>query len=97
MLSDSRIEASSQTKRKQVCGPSKVDKKRSGSGCVLEIARSPFGIFSSNDKQPSPSEQLEESKEVQESKGKGIFLVGGETGEDCLPYLTNGLKSRVCH
>ena len=73
MLSDSGIEASSQTKRKQVCGPSKVDKKRSGSVYVLEIARSPFGIFSSNDKQPSPSEELEESKEVQESKGKGIF------------------------
>ena len=29
--------------------------------------------FSSNDKKPSPSEELEESKEVQESKGKGIF------------------------
>ena len=43
-----------------------------GSGYVLEIARSPFGIFSSNDKQPSPSEELEESKELQESKGKGI-------------------------
>ena len=69
----------------------------SGSGYVLERARSPFGIFSSTDKQPSPSEELEESKEVQESKGKGIFLVGGQTGEDCLPYLTNGLKSRIRH
>ena len=99
MLSDSRTETSSQTKRKQVCGPSKVDKKKAlhGSGYVSEIARSPFGIFSSNDKQPSPSEELEESKEVQESKGKGIFLVGGQTGEDCLPYLTDGLKSRVRH
>ena len=72
-------------------------KKSSGSGYVLEIARSPFGIFSSNDKKPSPSEELEESKEVQESKGKGIFFVGGQTGEDCLPYLTAGLKSRVRH
>ena len=73
LLSDSRIETSLQTKRKQVCGPNKVDKKRSGSGYVLEIARSPFGIFSSNDKEHSPSEELDESKEVQESKGKGIF------------------------
>ena len=48
--------------------------KRSGSGYVLEIARSFFGIFSSKDKKPSPSEELEESKEVQESKGKGIFF-----------------------
>ena len=46
-----------------------------GSGYVLEIARSPFGIFSSNDKQPSPSDELEESKELQESKGKGIFFL----------------------
>ena len=97
MLSGSRIETSSQTKRKQVCRPSQVDKKSSGSGYVLEIARSPFGIFSSNDKKPSPSEELEESKEVQESKGKGSFFVGGQTGEDCLPYLTDGLKSRVRH
>ena len=73
MLSGSRIETSSQTKRKQVCRPSKVDKKSSGSGYVLESARSPFGIFSSNDKKPSPSEELEESKEVQESRGKGLF------------------------
>ena len=34
---------------------------------------------------------------MQESKGKGIFLVGGQTGEGCLPYLTNGLKSRFRH
>ena len=73
LLSDSRIETSSQKKKKKVCGPNKVDKKEACSGYVLEIARSPFGIFSSNDKQPSPSEELEESKEVQESKGKGIF------------------------
>ena len=90
-------EVHKQNRRKQVCAPSKVDKKRSGSGYVLEIARSPFGIFSSNDKQPSPSEELEESKEVQESKGKGFFLVGGQTGDDCLPYLTNGLKSCARH
>ena len=70
-----------------------VDKKKSsGSRYVLEKARSPLGIFSSNDKQSSPSEEREESKEVQESKGKGIFLVGGQTGEDCLPYLTDCLK-----
>ena len=78
-----------------------VDKKKSsGSGCdILEIARSPLGIFSCNDKQSSPSEEREGSKEVQESKGNGIFLVGGHTGEDCLPYmyLTDGLKSRVRH
>ena len=49
-------------------------KKSSGSRYVLEIARSPLGIFSSNDKQSSPSEEREESKKVQESKGKGIFF-----------------------
>ena len=70
-------------------------KKSSGSGYVFEIARSPLGIFSSNDKQSSPSEERwrEESKKVQESKDKGnFFLVGGQTGEDCLPYLTDGLN-----
>ena len=77
--------------------PARLTKKSSGSGYVLEVARSPFGIFCSNNKQPSPSEELEESKEVQESKGKGSFLVGGPTGEDCLPYLTDGFKSRVRH
>ena len=41
---------------------------------------------------------LKKVKKVQESKGKGIFfLVGGQTGEDCLPYLTDGLKSRFRH
>ena len=35
---------------------------------------SPLGIFLSNDKQSLPSEEREESKEVQESKGKGIFF-----------------------
>ena len=54
--------------------PARLTKKKSsGSGYVLEIARSPFGIFSSNDKKPSPSEELGESTEVQESKGKTIF------------------------
>ena len=44
-----------------------VDQKKNlGSGYVL--------YFSSNDKQSLPSEEREESKEVQESKGKGIFL-----------------------
>ena len=38
-----------------------------------------MAFFSSNDKQSLPSEEREESKEVQESKGKGIFLVGGQT------------------
>ena len=33
----------------------------------------PLAFFSSNDKQSSPSEEREESKEVQESKRKGIF------------------------
>ena len=57
-----------------------------------------FQAMISNNKQSSPSEEREESKEVQESKGKGFFiLVGGQTGEDCLPYLTNGLKSSVPH
>ena len=64
-----------------------VDKKKLWfRGYVLETARSPLGILSSNDKQSSPSEEREESKEVQESKG---------TCEDCFPYLTDGLKSRV--
>ena len=85
-------------KENRFADPARLTKKKSsGSGYVLEIARSPFGIFSSNDKKPSPSEELEESKEVQESKGKGVFFVGGQTGEDCLPYLTDGLKSRVRH
>ena len=63
---------------------------------MSEKARSTLGtgIFSSNDKQSSPTEEREESKEVQESKSEGIFLVGGQTGEDCPPYLTFGLKSR---
>ena len=60
-------------KENRFAGPTRLTKKSSGSGCVLEIARSPFGIFSRNDKQPSPSEELEESKSVQEIKGKGIF------------------------
>ena len=34
----------------------------------------PLAFFSSNDKQSLPSEEREESKEVQESKGKGIFF-----------------------
>ena len=55
-------------------------------------------IFSSNDKQSLPSEEREESKEVQESKGKGFFLVGGQTGEvKRLPYLTDRFKSCVRH
>ena len=79
--------------------PAWLTKKSSGSGYVSERARSPLGIFSSSDKQSSPSEEREESKEVQESKGiKGIFFfVGGQTGEYCLPYLTDGLKTRVRH
>ena len=60
-------------KENRFADPTRLTKKSSGSGCVFEIARSSFGIFSSNDKQPSPSEELEESKEVQEIKGKGIF------------------------
>ena len=37
-------------------------------------------------------------KKCKKSKVKAFFfLVGGQTGEDCLPYLTDGLKSRVCH
>ena len=66
-------------------------------GYLLEIARSPLGIFSNNAEQSSPSEEREESKEVQESKGKGIFSIGGQTGEDYLRHLTEGLKSRVRH
>ena len=74
MQSDSRIEASSQTISKQVCGPSKVDKKKKvWSGYVLEIARSPFGIFSSNDKQPSPSEELYIVKKCKKVKVKAFF------------------------
>ena len=49
--------------------------------------------FSSNKKQSSSSEEREGSKEVQESKGKGIFLIGGQTGEDYLPYVTDGLPA----
>ena len=95
LRSDSRIETSSQKKR--VCGPNKVDKKEFWCRIGLTDSEVTLWYFSSNDKQPSPSEELEESKEVQESKGKRHFLVGGQTGEDCLPYLTDGLKSRVRH
>ena len=78
------------------CGHSKVDRISSGSGYVLEIARPPFGIFSSNDKKPSPSEELEESKEVQESKGKGIFRRWSNRRRlPSLLHMTDGLKSRV--
>ena len=74
LLSDSRIETSSQTKeKKQVCGPNKVDKKELWFRIRLRDSEVTLWYFSSNDKQPSPSEELEESKEVQESKGKGIF------------------------
>ena len=38
--------------------------------------------------------KVKKSKKV---KVKAFFLVGGQTGEDCLPYLTDGLKSHVCH
>ena len=87
-----------QKENRLACGLSMVDQKKSPrSGYVSETARSPLGIFSSNDIQSLPPEEREESKEVQGSKGKGIFFVGGQTGEDCLPYLTDGLKSRVCH
>ena len=62
-------------KENRFADPASLTKKAlHGSGYVLEIARSPFGIFSSNDKQPSPSEELEESKQLQESKGKVIFF-----------------------
>ena len=54
--------------------PARLTKKSSGSGYVFGIAKSPFGIFSSKGKKPSPSEEREESKDVQESKGKDIFF-----------------------
>ena len=97
MLSDSRIETSSQTERKQACGLSMVDQKKNpGSGYVLEPkARSPLGIFfSSNDKQSLPSEEREESKEVQESKAKGIFFFSRWSNRRRLPSLLDRRSQR---
>ena len=66
-----------------------VAKKSSGS-IQGTSARSPLGIFSSNDKQSSPSEEREESNEVQESKlkVKAFFLIGGQTGKYCRPTVS---------
>ena len=43
-----------------------------------------------------PQKSLEKVKKCKKVKVKA-FLVGGQTGEDCLPSLTDGLKSRVRH
>ena len=74
-------------KENRFADPEKLTKKKLWFRIRLRDSEVTFGIFSSNDKQPSPSEELEESKEVQESKGKGIFFVGGQTGEDCRSLL----------
>ena len=45
LLSDSRIETSSQTKRKQVCGPSKVDKKKSSAWFRIRLRDSEVTLW----------------------------------------------------
>ena len=73
-----------------------LTKKSSGSGYVLEIARLPLVFFQAMISNLRHQKSVKKVKKVQESKDKDIiFLVGGPTGEDCLPYLTDGSqKSR---
>ena len=40
---------------------------------------------------------LKKVKKCKKVKVRAFFFVGGQTGEDCLPYLSDGLKSRVRH
>ena len=100
MLSDSRIETSncSQTKRKQVADPAWLTKKSSGTGYVFAIAKSPLGIFQETKSNLRHQKSGKKVKKCKKVKVKAfVFSVGGQTGEDCLPYLTDGLKSRIRH
>ena len=73
LLSDSRIEASSQTKRKQVCGPSKVDKNKGLIQDVLEIARSFFGISQAMISNLRHQKSLKKVKKCKKVKVKAFF------------------------
>ena len=95
LLSDSRIERSSQTKREEVCGPSMVGKRRSsGSGYILEIARSPLVLFQAMISNLRYQKSVKKVKKCKKIKVKATFLVGGQTGEDCLTWPTVSTESR---
>ena len=96
MLSDSRIETTSQAKRKQVCGPNKVDKKELWFRIRLRDSEVTLWYFQAMISNLRPQKSLMKVKKCKKVKVKAYFS-RWSTGEDCLPYLTDGLKSRVRH
>ena len=64
-----------------------MTKKTPGSGYVSEIARSPLGIFfQAKISNLCHQKSVKKVKKCKKVKDKAYFLVGGQTGEDCLPY-----------
>ena len=86
-------------KENRFAEPARLTKKKAlhSSGYVLEIARSPFGIFQGIIRNLRHQKSLKKVKNCKKVKVKVFLISRWSTGEDCLPYLADGLKSRVRH
>ena len=72
-------------------------KKSSGSGYVLEIARSPLVFFQAMISNLRHQKSLKKVKKCKKVKVKAFFSSVVKQAKIAAPYLTDGLKSRVRH